>query len=412
MKIVVKEKRDKLLSLILTVYNKEKFINRCLKSIINLKKIKILKNNFEVIVVNDKSSDKSLKIINKWKKKNQNYIKLINNKKNIGVSEARNLGIKKSKGKYLQFIDGDDSLITKNFKFLDKYLKTNIDLFIFYNTIETNNYLSKPKIKTLKKNKTLCNSVLNADSTNKWNVWRFIFKKEFLINKKIFFKNKLFQNEDWVFLAEVLSNNPKFFLINKCIYNYNNKVDNSLTKQKTSKKTFKNALYTYLYLKKNLKNSGTVKKIIKLMICDIKKIIFIDLFNLRNEKIEYFKKKYPFLKIIIIQYLKFNKKILMSNKKILIFCAGRLGRTLIHNIPIYRFGKKIIIDNNKGYKNIKYNNFIIKNFYYYKKNIKILKNYICIICNLNNAVTNNIKEKLMNNNIKNCDIINVNYNFK
>ena len=75
---------DKLISFILTVYNKEPFINQCLKSLNELNKFKEIKNKFEIIAINDCSSDGSLKKLKFWETKIPN-LKLINNNKNMGV---------------------------------------------------------------------------------------------------------------------------------------------------------------------------------------------------------------------------------------------------------------------------------------------------------------------------------------
>ena len=93
----------KLISIIIPIYNNEKFISRCLDSIINQTYKKI-----EIIIVNDGSTDKSLDVISKYEKKD-NRIKVIN-KKNEGVSIARNIGIESSKGDYITFVDADDWL--------------------------------------------------------------------------------------------------------------------------------------------------------------------------------------------------------------------------------------------------------------------------------------------------------------
>lgn len=89
------------ISIIIPVYNTEKFIERCLKSIVNqsLKEI-------EIIVVNDGSTDNSLELIRKFEKIDKR-LKVID-KKNGGLSSARNAGIEEAKGEYLLHIDSDD----------------------------------------------------------------------------------------------------------------------------------------------------------------------------------------------------------------------------------------------------------------------------------------------------------------
>ena len=108
-------------SIIIPIYNSEKFLRTSINSIIK-QKIK----NIEILLINDCSSDKSLKICNIYKKKYK-FIKVINNKKNVGVGNCRNIGIKAALGKYLIFLDSDDSLMTKSITYLNKYINYKIE---------------------------------------------------------------------------------------------------------------------------------------------------------------------------------------------------------------------------------------------------------------------------------------------
>lgn len=95
-------------SVIITCYNREKFISKCIRSA--LSQINISKEEYEVIVVDDNSYDNSEFIIKDFVP----AIKFIKNKKNLGIASSRNIGIKKSKGKYLVMIDSDD-YVSNNF---------------------------------------------------------------------------------------------------------------------------------------------------------------------------------------------------------------------------------------------------------------------------------------------------------
>lgn len=89
------------LSVIIPVYNVEEYIEECIQSIVN-QTIK----NMEIIIVNDGSTDDSISIVERF---NDNRIKIIN-KKNGGLSSARNCGIMHAKGEYISFVDSDDYL--------------------------------------------------------------------------------------------------------------------------------------------------------------------------------------------------------------------------------------------------------------------------------------------------------------
>ena len=394
---------DKLISFILTVYNKEPFINQCLKSLNELNKFKEIKNKFEIIAINDCSSDGSLKKLKFWETKIPN-LKLINNNKNMGVSKSRNIGIIKSKSKYLFFIDSDDFIISKNFKEIISNKKIfKDDLLIFYNTILTNKSLVTPKIKRTR-SKSIFNSIVDITNSTRFNVWKFLFCKEFLLKKKIFFKEDLYQNEDWVFIAETVSKNPKYNLIKKHLYCYNHNLNESLT-TKILKKNFLNSIKTYYYLKRISSNIYS-KKLIDLMVKEIIEILLSDAFLLKKKEINKYQKKYSFLGKIFKRNIIYRNQISRRGKKILIFCAGRFGRTLTRFLPKKQIGKKIVIDQNIGLYNKKYNKFIVKDFTFFLKNKKIFNNYDFAICNLDSEISKLIKKKIITSKINNNRIIN------
>lgn len=90
------------ISVIVPVYNAEKYIGRCLRS---LKNQSISSNLFEIIVVDDCSIDKSL---NEIKKQKNSKIRIIKNKKNLGLPKSLNVGIKSAKGSFIVRVDADD----------------------------------------------------------------------------------------------------------------------------------------------------------------------------------------------------------------------------------------------------------------------------------------------------------------
>lgn len=91
-------------TIIIPLYNKEDYIEKCLVSILNQ-----TYNNFEIIIIDDKSTDSSLKIVkNIIGKYSDDRIKLFKNKKNNGVSFSRNRGLNNSTGEYIIFLDADD----------------------------------------------------------------------------------------------------------------------------------------------------------------------------------------------------------------------------------------------------------------------------------------------------------------
>ena len=89
------------ISIIVPIYNTEKYLNKCIDSIINQ-----TKKELEILLINDGSTDNSEKIIKTYKDKRIKYFK----NKNQGIGKTRNFGIEKATGKYLMFLDSDDYL--------------------------------------------------------------------------------------------------------------------------------------------------------------------------------------------------------------------------------------------------------------------------------------------------------------
>ena len=90
-----------MISVIIPIYNVEKYLTKCIESVINQ-----TYKNLEIILVNDGSTDNSKEIIDKYSSIDSR-IKVIN-KKNGGLSDARNVGIELAKGEYITFLDSDD----------------------------------------------------------------------------------------------------------------------------------------------------------------------------------------------------------------------------------------------------------------------------------------------------------------
>jgi len=107
-------------SVVIPCYNHEKFIGRCLRSILDQS---LERKDYEIIVIDDGSTDNSITVINGFRKD----IKVIQNKKNKGLPYSLNLGIKSSKSKYFVRLDSDD-YVNKNFLlFLLEFLERNKD---------------------------------------------------------------------------------------------------------------------------------------------------------------------------------------------------------------------------------------------------------------------------------------------
>lgn len=121
----------KKISVIVPIYNAEKYIARCLDSILIQ-----AKENIELVLVNDGSTDRSEEIIKTYLGKCKSSIKYIK-KPNDGVANTRNIGLEKSTGDYIIFVDSDDYIDKDLFKNLESYIEQDIDIIKYKAIIET-----------------------------------------------------------------------------------------------------------------------------------------------------------------------------------------------------------------------------------------------------------------------------------
>lgn len=168
-----------LISIIVPVYNVEKYLGKCLDTIINQ-----TYKNIEILVVNDGSTDDSDKILKEYYKKDKR-IRIIN-KKNGGLSSARNKGIDKASGKYLSFIDSDDYIENDMIETLYKTIfkeEADISICEFIEEDEMN-----PKqvtqqqevINIYNKDEAIKELILDKKITN--HAWNKLYKKDLFEN--------------------------------------------------------------------------------------------------------------------------------------------------------------------------------------------------------------------------------------
>lgn len=202
-------------SVILPVYNSFSTIEQTLNSIIDQK----FSKKYEIIVINDGSTDKTNEILEKFKRKYINIINVIN-KKNSGVSDSRNIGLKMSRGKFVTFIDSDD-LYEENFlqKLYDK-INNGFDLVsCSYKNFEANN-----EIHNLEKNEkffSINNYIEKTQSNYLFNqIWNKIYKIEIIKEKNIKFDINKSIAEDWEFNLKYIKECKNIYHINECLYDY------------------------------------------------------------------------------------------------------------------------------------------------------------------------------------------------
>lgn len=220
-------------SIIIPVYNTEQYINKCIQSIMNQ-----TYENIEIIVINDGSTDNSLNKILELSEMDNRII--IINSANKGVSNARNLGLEKSTGKYITFIDSDD-WIEKEYveKLVVNLEQTECDLSICYFDNEDNYYNVIEKNKYLIDNKQKMYSELLKNPYLSGFLWNKVFKSEIIKNNNLKFDTDIHINEDLLFVCEYLEYCSKIIVDETVLYHYiirrNSALNSKFSKKQISK---------------------------------------------------------------------------------------------------------------------------------------------------------------------------------
>ncbi len=209
------------LSIIIPVYNVEKYLRRCLDSIINQ-----THKNLEIIIINDASIDGSQEIIDEYKNKDNRIISIINNE-NIYQGESRNVGLNISTGEYITFADSDDWLEKEMYEeMINLILKSKADIvecnFKATNTNNNSMYIQS-LIPSFKKNNTAIDKYIMHLNKSELSVvvWNKIYSSKIIKENKIKFEdNKKVFGEDLLFNLDIMHYAHLLVTINKPLYNY------------------------------------------------------------------------------------------------------------------------------------------------------------------------------------------------
>ena len=201
------------LSIIIPAYNAERYIKQCLDSILQNSKESLFKT--EIIVINDGSTDNTLKILENY---NQYKNIKIHTTKNQGVSAARNLGISLAKGEWITFIDADDT-VNSNFSKVVNLVENSKSSFIIFS-----NYDIKTTDKKILTTHTL-QSLMYLSGP-----WSKVYNRQFLIKHEILFEKDILMGEDMLFNLEVIQNSDAIESYKIGFYNYRQN-NNSVTRR-------------------------------------------------------------------------------------------------------------------------------------------------------------------------------------
>jgi glycosyltransferase involved in cell wall biosynthesis len=227
-------------SIIVPIYNAEKYLKTCIDSILNQ-----TYENIEVILINDGSTDNSKKICYEYKKKDSRIVVI--NQPNCGPSISRNNGLRLSTGKYVQFVDADDYLeqdmTEKLIKFMDNSTQLVMGAFnIVYikdgKTDKVTNDCDKLSgMKSSYKKSEFLNVFGEFFLLDYINVlWNKLYSIDVIKKNNIRFIDDLFMGEDLLFNLDYIKACDGIKFINQPLYNYLQINENSLTRK--SKKDF------------------------------------------------------------------------------------------------------------------------------------------------------------------------------
>lgn len=253
----------KKITVIIPVYNVERYLSQCLNSV-----IKQTYTNFEIIAINDGSTDGSLNILNQYKMKYRNIY--IINQENQGQSIARNKGIERATGDYIYFLDADDYIATNTFQILiETFEEYNVDLIKFSaeividgidiqvnkNRYNFDQYFNENKI--YRKDEFLD---LNIKSFSASPVL-YIVKREILQSNKIRYKAGIIHEDD-LFTSEVLLNTNKAVYISENFYKRRLRKNSVMTEEDIfhRKKSFKSKCIIAIELRNLLQNYVNYKE--------------------------------------------------------------------------------------------------------------------------------------------------------
>lgn len=238
-----------LVSIIVPVYNVEKYIQRCIDSLSNQ-----TYKNLEIILVNDGSTDKSVEICECAALKDQR-VRVIH-QHNSGSSVARNTGLDHATGKFIAFVDSDDHLQKEAIdEMLQLLLVNNLDVVEFErdNPNAPSSFDNKFKIETQEE------AFIRTIKTSSFQVWKRLYKTSLISDMR--FIPKII-HQDVFFVIDLLKRIDKIGHLNKPLYNYNRDNQSVIRSKYTLAKTKAGIMATEYILEHalNTKKITSLKK--------------------------------------------------------------------------------------------------------------------------------------------------------
>lgn len=214
-------------SIIIPVYNTEKYLDRCIKSVLGQTYA-----SFELLLIDDGSNDQSYEICKRWEERDERI--RVFHQENKGACAARNVGLMMAQGHYVQFVDSDDTITKDCLECIEKLIEqykepavveyklnyiglngySNIQGTILQEGLYEQSYLQEkfiPVMMQTEKNEEIYYNIFN--------VLRFI-RRDVIEKNNIRFNEKIRRWEDWIFAMEVFLQANEMVVTNQALYNY------------------------------------------------------------------------------------------------------------------------------------------------------------------------------------------------
>ncbi len=278
--------REPEISVIMPVYNAEKYLSKSIPDILNQ-----TYKNFELICINDGSTDKSLKKLKEFAKQNRNI--RIYSQRNKGAGSARNKGLALSRGKYVIFLDSDDSFENRMLEIMyNKAIETQSDIVICDSIVYVNNKILDTISRSIDKNLLPEKDIFNRNDFN-WilnftqgQAWDKLYRKDFIINNHIKFLNLRNTNDVYfTFLSLILAN--KITTVDEKLVKYNFENSDSISKNRNKYPLC--PIISFYKLKKILEMKNIYKELEQSYINAYVCIMYYQYKSLTKEKKIYFK---------------------------------------------------------------------------------------------------------------------------
>lgn len=299
--------KKKLISVIVPIYNSEKYLNKCISSITHQ-----TYKNLEIILIDDGSQDKSAMICEAWKVKDDR-IKVFHIQ-NSGGGAARNLGIDNATGEYIAFVDSDDYISERMFEYLLHQMDDTCDVIECDYIIARDDNSKFDSI--IAENE---NIICNAQEAMHFNIqdrifrqiiWNKLYKRKVIIGIR-FPIGKQIDDEFWTY--RVLGNAKKLKHLQIKLYAYRQQPQSVMHKLKASQKmqALEATVEKHMYIKKNFPQLLQESSYHLWMKC-----IYQGQIVIQEKNVKEIKKEFDYIKKIIRKYPVQNKSILTVKQRL------------------------------------------------------------------------------------------------